>query len=169
MKMRAFCDIAPCSLRVDWRFRGVYYLHHHGDDSCISYMSVYSETTWSYIPEGSHLHTRCCEDLKSHILKNVSNKSIMRSVFYAEYHFLYNELFPRETVLLEFQVKGSFFFGLSAPNKIWVITLLQTLNTKCNWSLFSCFGFKHADEQIGTTYPLWVAQKFVNSVSVIFH
>jgi hypothetical protein len=30
--------------------------------------SVYSnETTWRYIPEGSHLHTRRRENLKSHI------------------------------------------------------------------------------------------------------
>jgi hypothetical protein len=28
--------------------------------------SVYSETTWRYIPEGSNLHTRRRENLKSH-------------------------------------------------------------------------------------------------------
>jgi hypothetical protein len=32
MKTRAFLDIAPCSFGVDWRFRGVYCLHHQGDD-----------------------------------------------------------------------------------------------------------------------------------------
>jgi hypothetical protein len=32
MKMRVFCDIAPCSLvGIDRCFRGVYCLHHQGD------------------------------------------------------------------------------------------------------------------------------------------
>jgi hypothetical protein len=64
MKIRAFWDIAPCSLvGVDWRFRCVYCLHHQGNDnwSFITLMmkaiftsetSVYSnETTRRYIPE----------------------------------------------------------------------------------------------------------------------
>jgi hypothetical protein len=34
MKLRAFWDIAPCSLvGVDRRFRGAYCLHHQGDES----------------------------------------------------------------------------------------------------------------------------------------
>jgi hypothetical protein len=33
MKMIALCDIAPCSLvEVDRRFRGMYCVHHQGDD-----------------------------------------------------------------------------------------------------------------------------------------
>jgi hypothetical protein len=31
MEIRAFCDVAPCSLVVvERRFRGAYYLHHQG-------------------------------------------------------------------------------------------------------------------------------------------
>jgi hypothetical protein len=30
--------------------------------------SVYSETAWRYIREGSHLHSRRCENLKPHII-----------------------------------------------------------------------------------------------------
>jgi hypothetical protein len=33
--------------------------------------SVYSETTWRYISEGSNLHMCCHENLKSHNLKLV--------------------------------------------------------------------------------------------------
>jgi hypothetical protein len=34
MKIRAFWDMAPCSLvAVDRRFRGAYCLHHQGDES----------------------------------------------------------------------------------------------------------------------------------------
>jgi hypothetical protein len=33
VKMTASWDVAPCSLtKVDWRFRGTYYLHHQDDD-----------------------------------------------------------------------------------------------------------------------------------------
>jgi hypothetical protein len=33
MKMRAFWDIVPFGLvEVDQRFRGAYFLHHHGDE-----------------------------------------------------------------------------------------------------------------------------------------
>jgi hypothetical protein len=35
---------------------------------CTSEISVYSETTRRYIPEGSNLHTHCHEDLKSRII-----------------------------------------------------------------------------------------------------
>jgi hypothetical protein len=31
MKIRAFWDIAPCSLGVDRHFRGAYCLHHQGE------------------------------------------------------------------------------------------------------------------------------------------
>jgi len=34
---------------------------------CTSQMSVYFyKTTWYYIPEGSHLHAHCNENVKSH-------------------------------------------------------------------------------------------------------
>jgi hypothetical protein len=71
--MRAVCDIAPCSLGIYRRFRGVYCLHHEGDyhpddEVCTSETSVYSETTWRYIREGSHLHSRRYENLKPHII-----------------------------------------------------------------------------------------------------
>jgi hypothetical protein len=56
MKIRAFWDVAPCSLGEDRRFRGAYYLHHRPDDEVLtSQTSIYSETTRRYIPEGSNL------------------------------------------------------------------------------------------------------------------
>jgi hypothetical protein len=77
MKMEP-SGISPCSLvGVHQHFRGVYCLHRQGDESMItltmeavltSETSVYSsKATWRYIPEGSHLHTHRCENLKSHI------------------------------------------------------------------------------------------------------
>jgi hypothetical protein len=74
MKIRDFCNVAPCSLvGVYRRFRDVYCLHHQGDVSYIALMmeavrtpetSFYSnETTWRYVSEGSSLH--------SHIIKSV--------------------------------------------------------------------------------------------------
>jgi hypothetical protein len=41
MKIRAFWDVAPCSLRVDRRFRGAYCLCHQGDE-CL--MALIMET-----------------------------------------------------------------------------------------------------------------------------
>jgi hypothetical protein len=32
MKIRAFWDVAPCSLGVDRRFKGAYCIHHHRPD-----------------------------------------------------------------------------------------------------------------------------------------
>jgi hypothetical protein len=59
MKIRAFWDVAPCSLiRVDRRFRDVYCLYHQGGDGGKqnSETSVYSkQTTQRYIPEDSNL------------------------------------------------------------------------------------------------------------------
>jgi hypothetical protein len=40
MKIIAFWDIAPCSLVVDRRFRGAYYLYNRGDE-LTSETSVY--------------------------------------------------------------------------------------------------------------------------------
>jgi hypothetical protein len=74
--MRAFWDIAPCSLvEIDRSFRGVYCLYRQCDEVITAMMqavrasetSVYSnETTRRYVHEGSHLHTRRLENLKSH-------------------------------------------------------------------------------------------------------
>jgi hypothetical protein len=62
MRLRAFWDIAPCSLIiVDLTFQRCILPPSSGWSSpCTSEMLVYSnENTWNYIPEGSHLHTRC--------------------------------------------------------------------------------------------------------------
>jgi hypothetical protein len=64
--IRAFCDIALCSLGVHWHFRGVHCLHPSGrkiialmiEAVRISETLVYSnETTQHYIPEGSNFYT----------------------------------------------------------------------------------------------------------------
>jgi hypothetical protein len=56
-------NIVPCSIvEVDRSFRGVYYIHHEGDDNrpdeaertSETLLYIY-ETTWRYIPEGFHL------------------------------------------------------------------------------------------------------------------
>jgi hypothetical protein len=75
-KIRAFWDIAPCSLVVvDRRFRGSYCLHHQGDEFIVLIMEAvhisetsisYNETTRRNIPEVSNLHTRFRENLKCH-------------------------------------------------------------------------------------------------------
>jgi hypothetical protein len=73
LKCRVFWDVAPYSLTVaDLRFRGAYspssgYSSPWWWRQYTSEPSVnYSETTWHYIPEDSKLHTRRCENLKSH-------------------------------------------------------------------------------------------------------
>jgi hypothetical protein len=72
--MRAFRDIALCIIiGVDRRFRGVYYLHPQGcfitlmiESVPIPETPVYSnEATQHYIPEGSPLHVRSRQNLKS--------------------------------------------------------------------------------------------------------
>jgi hypothetical protein len=59
MKMRATFDIAPCSFGVDWRFRGVYCLHHQGgDDGGSMYLwniRLLHQDYMAVIPEGSHV------------------------------------------------------------------------------------------------------------------
>jgi hypothetical protein len=53
MKIRAFWDVAPCSLEVDRRFTSAMMM----EAVRTSETSVYSnETTWRYIPEGCNLH-----------------------------------------------------------------------------------------------------------------
>jgi hypothetical protein len=75
LKIRAFWDVAPCSLvGVDRRFRGSHCLHHQDDESIVtmeavrtSETSLYSnETTRRYIPEGSNFHISRRENPKSH-------------------------------------------------------------------------------------------------------
>jgi hypothetical protein len=72
--MRTFWDIAPCSLGVEGRFRDAYCLRQRD----VPYkISVYTETTWHYIPKGYHLHIRCSKNLKSqqcHSLTSVTVK-----------------------------------------------------------------------------------------------
>jgi hypothetical protein len=60
VKIKAFWDIAPCSLfKVDRRFRCTYCLHHQGvmvEAVRTSEMSVYSnKTKRRYIPEDSNI------------------------------------------------------------------------------------------------------------------
>jgi hypothetical protein len=69
-----FWVVAPCSLvEVNQHFKGAFCLHHQGDHPHVEAAST-SETsvTWRNNPEDSHLHTRCHESLKSHIIKNDS-------------------------------------------------------------------------------------------------
>jgi hypothetical protein len=76
MKFRVFWGVAPCShTEVDWRFRGVYCLHHQDDDGGLmmeavhtSERSVNFNVARRYISEVSKLYTRCRENLKSHIV-----------------------------------------------------------------------------------------------------
>jgi hypothetical protein len=51
-KMTALWDIAPCSLGIDRRYGGAYFLHHPDDAVRTSKTSVYSnKTTLRYIPQ----------------------------------------------------------------------------------------------------------------------
>jgi hypothetical protein len=60
MKIVVFWDAEPCSLvDIDQCFRGTYCLHHHQCN----------------IPEDSHLHTHCHENLKSHQVSGNYHKS----------------------------------------------------------------------------------------------
>jgi hypothetical protein len=64
LKMTVVWDVAPYILEdIGRRFRGAYCLHHQGTSE--TSVSIY-ETTRRNIPEDSDLHTRCCENLKSH-------------------------------------------------------------------------------------------------------
>jgi hypothetical protein len=92
VKIRAFWDVAPCSLiGVHRRLKGAYCLHHQDDEyyimmgttSIIALMieavrtsetSVYSyETTWRYIPEGSNLRVLCY--LQANIFRSFVNEA----------------------------------------------------------------------------------------------
>jgi hypothetical protein len=68
LKIRAFWDVAPCSLvGEDRRFRVRTASIRAMKAVFTSETSVYSETTRRYIPEGSNLHTRRRDNLKFHI------------------------------------------------------------------------------------------------------
>jgi hypothetical protein len=62
----------PCSLvEVYWCFRWSYSLHHQGNMleavSTSEMLVNFYKATWCNIPEDSRLHTRHCENLKSHL------------------------------------------------------------------------------------------------------
>jgi hypothetical protein len=78
LKFRVFWDVLPCSkIDVDQRFGGACCLHRQGDESSLiplmmeaartseTSVDIYL-TTRQYIPEGSKLHNRRRENLKSH-------------------------------------------------------------------------------------------------------
>jgi hypothetical protein len=67
MKVRAFWHIVPCSLiGIDRSFRCAFCITIMMTVTRASETSVYSETTQSYIPEGSHCHICRRENLKFH-------------------------------------------------------------------------------------------------------
>jgi hypothetical protein len=67
--MTVFKDVVPCSLvETDWCFRGVYCLMIEAVSTSQTLVNFY-HTSWCNIPEDSHLHTRHCENLKSHVYK----------------------------------------------------------------------------------------------------
>jgi hypothetical protein len=63
VKMRAFWDIAPCSLVGVHRFIALMMEAVRTSDTT----GYSNETTRRYVPRGYHFHTRCRENLKSHI------------------------------------------------------------------------------------------------------
>jgi hypothetical protein len=71
---RVFWDVAPCShIEVYRRFGGASIIRAMTalltEAVRTSETSVnFNVTTWRYIPEDTKLHTRRCEDLKSHCL-----------------------------------------------------------------------------------------------------
>jgi hypothetical protein len=75
-----FCDVLPCKIIVDRRFRGTCCLHHRGDVMIALMMeaartsetSVDNYFTRQYISEDkSELHIRRRENLKSHNYETV--------------------------------------------------------------------------------------------------
>jgi hypothetical protein len=71
--MTALWDIMACNLlEVDRRFRIIYYLHHHGDEtkmveavSTSETLAIFYEITRRYIPKDSHFRSRRRENLIS--------------------------------------------------------------------------------------------------------
>jgi hypothetical protein len=84
LKIKAFWDVAPCSLvGVDRRFRGAYCLAQMMNAVRTSETSIScNETTRRYIPEGSNLNTRRRENLKSHKINQLIS-IIVVPVFFA--------------------------------------------------------------------------------------
>jgi hypothetical protein len=88
VQWRQFWDIVLCSLaQVDCHFRGAQCIHHQTTlvmKEIHTYETlVYFETTQCYIPEGCHLQTHCCKNIKSHKCSDIShvrNASIIRVV-----------------------------------------------------------------------------------------
>jgi hypothetical protein len=67
LKFRVFWDVTPCSLGVDWLFRGAYCLHHHPDDGGSTHLWSFGplQDCMALHPRDSKLHTRHHENLKS--------------------------------------------------------------------------------------------------------
>jgi hypothetical protein len=62
IKIRVLWDVAPYSLvGADQRFRDAI-IAAIIEAICTSETSVYSETTWLYIPEGSNIHDLSCSN-----------------------------------------------------------------------------------------------------------
>jgi hypothetical protein len=85
-----FWVILPCKMIVDWRFRGMYCLHHQGslmmEAVRTSETSVDNHFTWQYNPEdNSEHHTRSRENLKSHIV-NLYGEATLRCIRRFESH-----------------------------------------------------------------------------------
>jgi hypothetical protein len=69
IQMTVVWDVAPCSLEIDWRFRGAYCLliPLMMEAVITSEKSVtFYETTLHNIPESSHFHNCHHENLKHH-------------------------------------------------------------------------------------------------------
>jgi hypothetical protein len=63
--MAVFWDVVPCSLvEIYGRLKGACCLHYQGTLTSVNFY----QTTRRNIPEGSYLHTRRRENLKSHQL-----------------------------------------------------------------------------------------------------
>jgi hypothetical protein len=73
--MAVLWDIAPCGLvEIDLfrRFRVMMEVVRTSETSV-----YFNETTWCYIPEHCHVHTRRCDNLKSHVSVNSLNAHII--------------------------------------------------------------------------------------------
>jgi hypothetical protein len=82
LKMWAFWDLVLCSIGVDWCFRGAHSLHHQvialmmeAVCTCESWL-YFNETTWCYIPEGSHFQTLDIIWSLGYFLENVGHAGL---------------------------------------------------------------------------------------------
>jgi hypothetical protein len=79
IKIRAFWDVAPCSLvLIRRRSRGAVMMEAVRTFET----SVYSDTTRRYIPEGSNLHTRRRENFKYHTMTVCSSETLISIVVF---------------------------------------------------------------------------------------